>query len=410
MSDDSGVFTCLSYVNCIAIGLLLEYIAWVKLLFTVWVTIHLFCLAVLGKNLKKLEVVYIVTSLLVPTGMAIIPLVTHSYGLSSDGTICYIYANTSVALIERLALWDAPAMFTLIATSTAMIVMVIKLASQLSASRPADWLLDTITTEVTLTNEGEGGIVLSNGLISRSFLLSPDFGTVDFYSFGTDASILRAISPEAVVTLDGEEYNVGGLLSSVQPDYFNRTDISYQVDPTAFHYVSHTTSQPVAPFHWEPGLRHSPSYSQWPPQGLTLQVQFGPPAIVKRPEHANVIIVISYEMYVGIPLMSKWVSILYSRISPVRIDSCVVELLATQKPYAPSVFDAYPFPWEHDNNAPTSSWLYVETTIAHDSAVEWSQDSRAQFFPGSDQPYLTVYYSSGPGVFMAGNSQGGGAG
>ena len=124
------MFTCLSYVNCIAIGLLLEYIAWVKLLFTVWVTIHLFCLAVLGKNLKKLEVVYIVTSLLVPTGMAIIPLVTHSYGLSSDGTICYIYANTSVALIERLALWDAPAMFTLIATSTAMIVMVIKLASQ----------------------------------------------------------------------------------------------------------------------------------------------------------------------------------------------------------------------------------------------------------------------------------------
>ena len=57
---------------CTAIGLLLEYIAWVKLLFTVWVTIHLFCLAVLGKNLKKLEVVYIVTSLLVPTGMAII--------------------------------------------------------------------------------------------------------------------------------------------------------------------------------------------------------------------------------------------------------------------------------------------------------------------------------------------------
>ena len=73
---------------------------------------------------------YIVTSLLVPSGMAIIPLVTHSYGLSSDGTICYIYANTSVAFIERLALWDAPAMFTLIATSTAMIVMVIKLASQ----------------------------------------------------------------------------------------------------------------------------------------------------------------------------------------------------------------------------------------------------------------------------------------
>ena len=28
-------------------------------------------------------------------------------------------------------------------------------------------------------------------------------------------------------------------------------------------------------------------------------------------------------------------------------------------------------------------------------------------YPGADQPYLKIYYSSGPGVFMAGNSQAG---
>ena len=246
-------------------------------------------------------------------------------------------------------------------------------------------------------------MVLSNGLISRTFLLSPDFGTVDFDSLVADVSILRAISPEAEVTLDGVAYNVGGLQSNVPPDYLNRTGISYQVDPTSFHYLSHTTSLPVAPFHWEPGLRHSPSDSKWPPEGLTLQVLFGPPAGVKRPEHANVTVMVSYEMYVGIPLMAKWVSVMYEGLSPVRIDSCMMELLGTQKPYAPDVFGAYPYPWEHDNSAPTSSWLYVETSIAHDSTVEWLQDPRSHFFPGSDQPYLNVYYSSGPGVFMAGS-------
>ena len=115
---------------CTAIGFLQVYTEWTKLLFTMCVTFHLFSFAVFHKNLKKLEVLYVVTSLLVPALIAIVPLVTRAYGLSSDGNICNIYANTSVAFIERLALWDGPAMLMLIAASIAMIVIVIKLAGQ----------------------------------------------------------------------------------------------------------------------------------------------------------------------------------------------------------------------------------------------------------------------------------------
>ena len=61
----------------------------------------------------------------VPT---IVPLLTHAYGLSSACWlyICNVYANTSVAFIEKLALWDGPALLMLIA---AMVVMAIELAS-----------------------------------------------------------------------------------------------------------------------------------------------------------------------------------------------------------------------------------------------------------------------------------------
>ncbi|KAL5509160.1 hypothetical protein EMCRGX_G004472 [Ephydatia muelleri] len=114
---------------CTAIGFLGVYTEWTKLLFTMWVTFHLFCFAVLHKNLKKLEVLYVVTSLLVPALIAIVPLVTKAYGLNSDGDACYIYANRSYALVERLALWDGPAMLMLIAASTAMVVMVTKLTT-----------------------------------------------------------------------------------------------------------------------------------------------------------------------------------------------------------------------------------------------------------------------------------------
>ena len=114
---------------CTVFGFLSLYTEWMKLLFTMWVTFHLFCFAVLHKNLKKLEVLYVVTSILVPALIAAVPLVTHTYGLRPDGNTCYIYANESAAFIERLALWDGPAMFMLIAASTAMVVMVLKLAS-----------------------------------------------------------------------------------------------------------------------------------------------------------------------------------------------------------------------------------------------------------------------------------------
>ena len=115
---------------CTAVAWFMVYSQWMKLLFTMWVTFHLFCFAVLHKNLQKLEVLYVVTSLLVPAVIAAVPLITHTYGLSPDGAICNIYANSSVAFIERLALWDGPAMMILLAASTAMLIMMIKLASK----------------------------------------------------------------------------------------------------------------------------------------------------------------------------------------------------------------------------------------------------------------------------------------
>ena len=127
---------------CITIAMLLIYTEWMKLLFTMWVIFHLFCFAVLHRNLKKLEVLYVVTSLLVPAVIAVVPLVTHSYGLNPDGDVCNMYANTSVAFIERLALWDGPAMLVLIASSIAMVVMVIKLANQVCRSSKYEPITD----------------------------------------------------------------------------------------------------------------------------------------------------------------------------------------------------------------------------------------------------------------------------
>ena len=119
---------------CAAVGLFVMYTRWMKLLFTMWVTFHIFCFGLLRKNIDKLEVLYVVTSLLVPAMIAIVPLTTKTYlpydNSGSNSAIfisdCYIYSmDKNVELIERFTLWDGPALVILLATSIGMVVMMI---------------------------------------------------------------------------------------------------------------------------------------------------------------------------------------------------------------------------------------------------------------------------------------------
>ena len=117
---------------CQAFGFLFLYTEMVKLLFTMWVTVHLFCYAVFHKNLKRLEALYVVTSLVVPAGIASVPFTTHTYGLSQSW--CWIQSRKDNCpgstllvrgVIEQFALWFGPAMVILSLVSLAMVVMVI---------------------------------------------------------------------------------------------------------------------------------------------------------------------------------------------------------------------------------------------------------------------------------------------
>ena len=60
--------------------------SFIKLMFTVWISIHLFALAVFHKNLQRLERLYVVSSLLVPLAVTIVLLtvnLTHCHGNST---------------------------------------------------------------------------------------------------------------------------------------------------------------------------------------------------------------------------------------------------------------------------------------------------------------------------------------
>ena len=53
----------------------------------------------------------------------------------------------------------------------------------------------------------------------RAFLLAPNAATVACDDLRRDASLLRAVRPEARVTLDEREYTVGGLVGQREQGY-----------------------------------------------------------------------------------------------------------------------------------------------------------------------------------------------
>lgn len=112
---------------------------------------------------------------------------------------------------------------------------------------------------------------MTNGLVSRIFTLSPAFGTVDFRRHaelqrGGDQSLFRSVHPEAIITFDrNRTFAVGGLIQKrTFLAYCNRSDFALSSDPDAFRFVNYSVSDPVAPFPWIPGTRHSPKELKWP--------------------------------------------------------------------------------------------------------------------------------------------------
>jgi len=81
----------------------------------------------------------------------------------------------------------------LVAMVTGHVLFVTLCATVVYCQPFPDWLVTQVTTPTELLFLGSGRYRLTNGLIARDFVTTPDFATVDFYSYERKQSLLRAI-------------------------------------------------------------------------------------------------------------------------------------------------------------------------------------------------------------------------
>ena len=245
-------------------------------------------------------------------------------------------------------------------------------------SQQNDWLVQPYTQPATV-QETDNQLILTNGLIQRRFVTTPNFATIDYTHLITGNSILRGIKPEAILTINGQEFEVGGLKG--QPDYAYLDDKwipDLTSDPNAFQYQEYRTGIPEIRYPWV-GRRTTTS-SPYPPEGVTLTIVFSPPASLDALE-----ICVHYELYQGIPVLSKWITIHNESQKTIEIDALSSEILAV--------------------NEQEKHRLHVESDYAFSrmETTHWGPD--AEYLTQIDYHYqmpllMTSTYPLGPGVHL----------
>ena len=129
---DSAIVNEASRNLCVAIAFIHQYVIILKLMCTIWVTFHIFCYVAFYKNMKRLEIMYVLTSLVVPLFLAVVPFMTHTYGLA--GSWCWIQSQKNncpgqrnqlmEGIAEQFVLLYGPGIITLLAESIAMGMLV----------------------------------------------------------------------------------------------------------------------------------------------------------------------------------------------------------------------------------------------------------------------------------------------
>ena len=186
-----------------------------------------------------------------------------------------------------------------------------------------DWLVSNIDRATRACRSSDGkDLVLTNGLVSRSWRLEPNCATVAYDNLMTGTSVVRGVKPEARITVDGAQYDIGGLVGQVEYGYMLPEWVdTLTADEKAFRCTGFSVGPTHARLEW-PRKRYNEG-RPWPPPGASVVFTYEPPA-----GGPSVAVTVEYEMYDGIPLLAKRIVIRNKGTKAVHLDTFTSEILA----------------------------------------------------------------------------------
>ncbi|MGC4045779.1 MAG: hypothetical protein QM758_18470 [Armatimonas sp.] len=174
----------------------------------------------------------------------------------------------------------------------------------------ADWLVRPPAISATVNvSADKKTLTLENGLLRRTIRISPDAATVTLTNLTSGEEFLRAVGPEAVISIDGEDLDVGGLLGQPNRAFLKPVWIeSLTQDPKALHFTGYSVGKTAPRFVGAPA-----------PPGVSLALNFA---------NARASVTVHYELYDHLPVYSKWLTVKNTSNTPFQLTSFQAERLS----------------------------------------------------------------------------------
>ncbi len=240
----------------------------------------------------------------------------------------------------------------------------------------SDWLVKPIEVKSDVFRTGNAHeIVLCNGLIRRTFRLSPNGATVGFDNLITGEAILRGVKPEALIEIDGVSYEIGGLKGQsnyafLRPQWIDTLAAS----ANAFVFTGFTVGKPQERIRWKRVRHHDPG-AVWPPHGAYLRMDYQIPKLSQQsPKDRDITVSVHYELYDGVPVLSKWITVHNNTERTIRLNRFASEILAAVE-YGSAVEDRgvqFTPPNIHVETEYAFSGMTAANTARH--SVHWLRD------------------------------------
>jgi len=263
-----------------------------------------------------------------------------------------------------------------------------------------DWLTTPVSQKAGVFQANGGkDLVLSNGLLTRRFRVSPNLATVDFQNLSTNEQFVRSVRPEAVLVLNGKTHRIGGLYGQKEHAYLREEWLdTFTSNPADFQFKTFTVSPLKSYVNWQ-SRTWTMNHSQ--PTGQELTLMFSS----SLPELQGLEVAVHYAIYDGIPTLCKWVTVQNNSQKSLHIDQVINEVLAT--PEEESAVVGKPDQMKKPQR------IYIENNFAFnnamrydlsDQATHWKTDSlyTSQVNYNYETPcLLEVYPTVGVGIDLA---------
>jgi hypothetical protein len=268
----------------------------------------------------------------------------------------------------------------------------------LFSTAQTDWLIQPIQQKANI-NIQDNYIELNNGLAKRIFFIGPNLACIDYTNLSNGQQLLRSIEPEARVVIDGQMYNIGGLIGQTEKAYLIKgSEKKLLSDNNAFQFKGYHIDTIAHYIQWKSTTWNSNKNQA---KGKSIRFDF----IAPNNHLSNLTISVHYNLYDGIPLITKWIEIKNNGEQKVKINRVVNEVLGLVEEESAVVGKPEVMKKQHG--------IYVETNYAFNNAMRydisdqtthWKIDSSytSQVNYNYETPcLLEIYPERAPGIELA---------